>query len=583
MPNQFNDARFGVAPMRSNIQRSNFPIKTKRLFTGNAGDLIPFYWKAVVPGDTIKIDTSAVVRMQTPLYPVFDDAVIDYYYFYVPERIVWDHFKEFIGEDLTSAWESPTEYVQPKTTAPAETGWKVGTIADYLGFRTGTPGIWGQSTLFRSYVKIWNDWFRDENLQDPAMLHTDDRTTTGSNGDTYITDAEKGGKPLKANKIKNDPFVSALPSTQKGLARLIPVSNEVAPVFTAKTNIPMTLDGYSDAAKKMMERGSEGLTWNQMEPLWWGQANPGTWENPPYQIPNLGNHPIVTNYNSWHNDTHVNNGSQGTLGKMVLPVNLFADIQSSIGTINDLRTSIALQQMLEAYRRGGTRYREILASVYQVTIPDSTVQIREYLCGSRIPVNMDQVLQTSATQDGTTPLGETGAFSNTAFKEFSFEKGITEFGYIMGVCVVRRLHASYSQGVPFLSQRQTKWDYFNPYFVHLGEEPIYNKYIFAQGTDEDDEVMGYNERYYMLSYDPNMIMGEFRPDYSETLDAWHYGDNYETLPTLSSEWIQEDKSVFDRTLAVSSGLSHQFMFDFWLDGYAIRPMPAHRIPGLERL
>lgn len=568
MPNQFNDARFGVAPMRSNIQRANFPIKTKRLFTGNAGDLIPFYWKAVVPGDTIKIDTSAVVRMQTPLYPVFDDAVIDYYYFYVPERIIWDHFKEFIGEDLTSAWESPTEYVQPKTTAPEETGWDVGTIADYLGFRTGTPGIWGQSTLFRSYVKIWNDWFRDENLQDPAMLHTDDRTTAGSNGENYITDAEKGGKPLKANKIKNDPFVSALPSTQKGTARLIP-SNPL-PIIARTEWISNNRNSYSvdDTAPMFVQKS----TWNSSDPYY-------------SAIDSIGNatRPIAAERSTGATGFTLGGTGTSDLYTGLVPTNLWADTAYGIGNINDLRTAIALQQMLEAYRRGGTRYREILASIYQVTIPDSTVQIREYLCGSRIPVNMDQVLQTSATQDGTTPLGETGAFSNTAFKEFSFEKGITEFGYIMGVCVVRRLHASYSQGVPFLSQRQTKWDYFNPYFVHLGEEPIYNKYIFAQGTDEDDEVMGYNERYYMLSYDPNMIMGEFRPDYSETLDAWHYGDNYETLPTLSSEWIQEDKSVFDRTLAVSSGLSHQFMFDFWLDGYAIRPMPAHRIPGLERL
>lgn len=570
MPKLLNDAKFGVAPMRANVQRSAFPIGAKRLFTGNRGDLIPFYWKRIVPGDTVKIDTNAVVRMQTPLYPVFDDAVLDYYFFWIPERIVWNHFKEFIGEDTTTAWETPTEYTQPFTTAPATTGWNVGTIADYLGFRTGTPGIKGQSTLFRSYVSIWNNWFRDENLKDPAMLHTGDADTVGSNGTDYINDAEKGGMPLKAAKIKNDPFVSALPSTQKGERALLPiasVSGGYIPVRTRGETIPK-------------------LTENEW-PLTFVKNNDGT-----NVFTNSGSYSLQLKSNAGAPTggmLHAQNSTTASITNTgIKPSNLWADLSAgatigSVGTIRDLRISIAIQQLLEAYARGGTRYREILASIYSVQIPDQTVQIPEYLCGSRIPINMDQVLQTSSTGEGTTPLGETGAFSNTSFSEFSFEKSFVEFGYIMGVCVIRRAHASYSQGVPMLSQRRTKYDYFNPYFVHLGEEPIYNKYIFAQGTSEDDEVFGYGERYFAYRDDPNQIMGEFRPDYAQTLDAWHYGDNYGQLPTLSSGWIDEDKTVFDRTLAVSSANAHQFMFDIYLTGQAIRPMPVHGIPGLTRL
>lgn len=528
--------------------------------------------------------------MQTPLYPVMDNAVLDYYYFWIPERLTWEHFKEFIGEDTTTAWETQPEYVKPITTAP-EGGWNVGTIADYLGFRTGVSNIYGDSALFRAYGLIWNEWFRDENLKDPTMVHLDDANTAGSNGTDYVNDPEKGGYPLKAAKIKNDAFVSALPQTQKGIRALIPLSagRGVAPVFAGEYNqyIPRKLSEYSDYAKDKMKSPIWGTQGTIKSPVWARTDTGGGTisEDNMFNLYDGSNGHTLAMYNATTGAYTGYVSTASTPTAEITPINLWADIGNGIqaGTINDLRTAISIQQLLEAYARGGTRYREILRSIYNTYIPDTTVQIPEYLCGGRIPINMDQVLQTSATGDNTTPLGETGAFSNTAFKEFSFEKGFVEHGYIMGVAVIRRAKATYSQGVPFLSQRRTRYDYFFPQFMNLGEEAIENKYIYAQGTDEDEEVFGYQERYFAYRSEQNMIMGEFRPDYAQSLDAWHYGDNYSELPTLSSGWIDEDKSVFDRTLAVQSSNAHQFLFDIYLTGEAIRPLSVHGIPGLTRL
>lgn len=546
--NRNTQSHFSVNPINLDIQRSKFVRPSSHKTTFNAADLIPIYVDEVLPGDTFKMKMSSVIRMSTPIYPVMDDANMDVYFFFVPNRLVWEHWKEFFGENNTTHWEQPVEYEVPQITAP-KGGWEKGTIADYMGIPTKIDNISVQALPFRAYCKIWNDWFRDQNLKDPAMISLDETTTTGANTGDYVTNAEKGALPLKVAKY-HDYFTAALPEPQKGPEVTISGVQGYVPVTTRT-------EAGNTAAEINMRWNWNGSTANN---LLFGvnraKGADGTSES-----------------------MMVNNGSAQIAGN-ITPANLWVDLGSQNATsINALRQAFAIQRLYEKNARGGTRYIEIIKAHFGVQSPDARQQRSEYLGGTRVPINMDQVVQTSSSGENITPQGNTAAFSLTSFNESMFTKSFTEHGYIIGLACIRTEH-TYQQGIERFWSRKKMLDYYFPTLANLGEQAILNKEIYAQGNATDDEAFGYQEAWAEYRYKPNRVSGAMRSNYQATLDAWHYADKYKSQPILSSEWIDETSANIDRTLAVQSATEDQFIADFYFACEATRPMPLYSIPGL---
>lgn len=543
------NSRFALNPTRLDMSRSRFDRSSSYKTTFNTGDLIPFYVDEVLPGDTFSIDTSKVVRMQTLLTPVMDNIYLDTYFFFVPNRLTWTHWRELMGENTQSAWLPEIEYSVPQITAPAG-GWQVGTIADYMGIPTGVAGLSVNAMPIRAYALICNEWFRDENLTDPLNIPVTDATVTGSNGDVYVTDVAKGGKPFKCAKY-HDYFTSCLPAPQKGPDVTIPVGTlEPVPVITGDdhaypSDITLRFGPYS------------------------GTNVIGT-------VPTPGS-PSVTNSLTTGGRSFV-----GDTGSPVLsPTNLWAQSAgvAQAATINQLRTAFQIQKMYERDARGGTRYIEILKSHFGVTSPDARLQRPEYLGGSRVPININQVVQSSGTAESGTPQGTTAAYSLTTDSHSEFTKSFVEHGFIIGLMVARYDH-TYQQGLERFWSRKDRFDYYWPVFANLGEQAVLNKEIYAQGTDVDDEVFGYQEAWADYRYRPSRVTGEMRSTYAQSLDVWHLADHYETLPSLSDAWIREDAATVNRVLAVSDNLSAQLFCDIYIRCLATRPMPLYSIPGL---
>lgn len=555
--NRNSDGRFATVP-KINIQRARFKRDFKCPTTINEGDLVPIYVDEVLPGDTINMRLNGLIRMSTPLYPVMDTCYMDTYAFFVPCRLLWKHWENLMGQNDNTFWEQTTEYSVPMLNAPAN-GWNVGTIADYMGIPVGVKNIKVNAMPFRAYARIYNEWFRDENLQQPVTCHDDDAYQTGSNGSGDPTDAERGGLPLKVAKY-HDYFTSCLPEPQKGDASTLPISLEQeAPVFTSST---ATVNGPQ--AGMYWKMGATGKTLSETSSGYGPRA-----------IGVAPNDAVGTFYTT-------TSAGNATDANKLYPANLYAavDVKSAI-TINDLRNAIAIQHILEADARGGTRYTEILDHEFGVNSPDARLQRSEYLGGGRIPININQVIQSSGTTS-TSPQGNTAAYSLTTTQSKMCSYSATEHGYIMVLAAIRVEH-SYQQGLARMWSRKNRLDFYHPMLANLGEMAVLNKEIFAQGTAKDDEVFGYQEPWADYRYHPNMITGEMRSKYAQTLDAWHYGDYYEALPTLSAEWIQEPKNLVDRTLAVQSQNAHQFICDFYFDQTWTRPMPIYGIPGLSKI
>ena len=547
------ESHFALNPTRIDISRSTFDRSSSLKTSFNAGDIVPFYVDEVLPGDTFNVKTSKVVRLQTMLTPVMDNIYLDTYFFFVPNRIVWSHWKEFNGENTESAWIPQTEYEVPQIQSP-EGGWQVGTIADYFGLPTGVANLSVNALPFRAYALIMNEWFRDENLQDPLVVPVDDATVIGVNTGTFVTDVAKGGKPYIAAKY-HDYFTSCLPSPQKGPDVTIPVSTSaVYPVVTRSETVdsslltvPMMVDNYSTA-------GSNLNTLNFRKNAS-GSVNPGE-------------------VFSGSNDS--NTGSSN----YVHFNNLWAVEQDPVSaTINQLRMAFQIQKLYERDARGGTRYIEILKSHFGVTSPDARLQRPEYLGGNRVPINVNQIVQQSATEEGTTPQGTPVGLSLTTDTNSDFTKSFTEHGFVIGVMVARYDH-TYQQGVERMWSRKDRFDYYWPVFANIGEQAVKNKEIYAQGTAQDDEVFGYQEAWADYRYKPNRVTGEMRSTYAQSLDIWHLGDDYSALPSLSADWIREDKANIDRVLAVQSSVSNQFFCDIYVKNKTTRPMPMYSIPGL---
>lgn len=561
--NRNTESHFSLLP-RVDISRSRFDRSASVKTTFNTGDIVPFFLEEVLPGDTFNVKTSKVVRMQTLLTPLMDNLYLDTYYFFVPNRLVWQHWKEFCGENTESAWIPETEYAMPQITSPASTGWEVGTIADYFGIPTGVANLSVSALPFRAYALIMNEWFRDENLQDPLVVPVDDATVVGVNSATFVTDVAKGGKPYKAAKY-HDYFTSALPAPQKGPDVTIPVSQGgTYPVYGDGNALMITAGGSTRAwTSKVGGAFNDNITLSGLS----GNKQPGAFGE--------------DNLQAFNND-YIGVGTKGQLGRGTSSGLIAVDDGGvSMATINQLRLAFQIQKFYERQARGGSRYTEVIRSFFGVTSPDARLQRPEYLGGNRVPININQVIQQSGTgsESSSTPQGTVVGMSQTTDTNSDFTKSFTEHGFIIGVMVARYDH-TYQQGLDRLWSRKDKFDFYWPVFANIGEQAIKNKEIYAQGNAEDDEVFGYQEAWAEYRYKPSRVTGEMRSSYAKSLDVWHLADDYSKLPSLSAEWIQEDSSTVNRVLAVSNNLSAQFFADVYVRNLCTRPMPMYSIPGL---
>lgn len=539
------ESRFSSNPTSLDISRSKFIRSSSVKTSFNTGELIPFYVDEVLPGDTFSIDDSKVVRMSTLLTPIMDNLYLDTYYFFVPSRLCWQHWREFNGENTESAWYPTVEYSIPQITAP-EGGWAVGTLADYMGIPIGVDKISVSSLPFRAYALICNEWFRDENLTDPLFVDLSDTTTAGSNGNTS-EDIVKGGKPFKVAKY-HDYFTSCLPSPQKGPDVILPLGDQ-APVYAGRDVDFSHLPGVS------MKLGL-----------------PANGSLPPHN-----SLVAVNTYGDVCYGSSTSDGSSVSGG--LTPINLFTDLSLATGSsINQLRLAFQIQKLYEKDARGGTRYTEILRSHFGVTSPDARLQRPEYLGGSRKPINITQVVQNSATIPDS-PQGNTSAYSATIDSENAFTKSFVEHGFVIGLCCVRYDH-TYQQGIERFWSRKNRFDFYWPVFANIGEQAVLNKEIYAQGNAEDEEVFGYQEAWADYRYKPSRCCGYMRSTAPNSIDVWHLGDHYSSRPSLSDSWIREDGSIVDRVLAVTSAVSHQFFADIFVKNTSVRPMPVYSIPGL---
>lgn len=572
--NRNSESHFAQVP-HAEIQRSRFTRANNHKTTFNMGDLVPIYLDEVLPGDTHQISLSALVRMATPIYPIMDNMFLDTYFFFVPNRLVWEHWREFNGQNSTTHWEQTVDYTIPQIKAPSK-GWNKGTIADYFGLPTYTENISVSALPFRAYCLIWNEWFRDQNLCDPAMVNLDDANVDGTNEGDYVQNAQLGALPLKAAKI-HDYFTSCLPAPQKGPDVTISIDAGMIPVGAGADEHLSggPLSGIQYPINYRAVDKDSPSTWYEFTG---NQNNKGLGMHPK-SLSDGPSHGSPDNYGA--ESVSGSNSTQG-YGYWAIPTNLYANLEGGIGfTINQMRQAFALQRLYERDARGGTRYTEILKAHFGVTSPDARQQRPEYLGGYHMPININQVIQNSGTTE-TSPQGNTAAYSLSTMSRNMVTKSFTEHGYLIGVAVVRQDH-TYQQGIRRMWSRKDRTDFYWPALANLGEQAVLNKEIFAQGTEEDDEVFGYQEAWAEYRYSPSYVTGAFRSnlkDHGGSLDAWHLADYYTELPALSDQWIDESQKTLDRCIAVSSEVENQFLADLYFVNKTTRPMPLYSVPGL---
>lgn len=545
MPSRNTESHFSMLP-RQNIVRSKMDIETTHKTTFNASQLIPVYVdQDILPGDTWSIDMSSVVRMTTPLKPIMDNIYMDIYAFAIPHRLVWEHWKEFNGENKNGAWVASTEYTVPMFTTP-DGGAQTGTLMDYMGIPIGVSNLKFSQLPIRAYCLTWNEWFRDQNVTAPITDYIDDTNRQASN-----TEPTLGGEPLKVYKF-HDYFTSALPEPQKGTAVSIPLG----------TTAPVIGNGIALGLTNGTEEG--GAATKYTDTLLFGSA------------PDKIGADVSTTGTT---DSYI----RGVLGVTTDPdkSGIYADLtQATAATINALRLAATIQQVYEKDARGGTRYTEIIRNHFGVLSPDARLQRPEYLGGKRIPVNIQQIVQQSESSENQY-LGQTGAMSQTADSDHVFTKSFTEHSIVLIMVAIRQDH-TYQQGLERQWSRERRFDYYLPLMANLGEQPILMKEIYATGKDADEDVFGYQERWAEYRYRPSRISGEFRSTYARPLDSWHLGDLYESEPILSTEFLQETDQYINRVIAVNSSEQNQFLGDFFFKMTATRPMPIYSIPGIDR-
>lgn len=517
MVNQFRSVPDAKIP-RSSFDRSH-GIKT----TFDAGKLIPIYVDEALPGDTFNMKMTGFARMATPIFPLMDNIRLETFFFAVPIRLVWDNWQKFNGEQINPG--DSIDFLIPKITDGgliAES-----TLGDYFGLPTGVPLNNVTSLFHRAYALIWNEWFRDENLQNSLTVPTDDGPD--NIGALGIHLPQRRGK-------RHDYFTSCLPWPQKGDSVSIPLGN-TAPVMGDGSPIYIN-DSISKDAR---------IEINSVDGNIYGASL-----NMPNGIARFGK---VT-------DSSL--------------TGLQADLtNATAATINQLRQAFQIQKLQERDARGGTRYTEIIRSHFGVISPDQRLQRPEFLGGGSTPLNITPVAQTSETS-ANSPQGNLSGYGTAAMQGHGFVKSFTEHCILIGL-VNARADITYQQGTPRMFSRRTRYDYYWPALAQIGEQAVLNKEIYTQGSADDDQVFGYQERYAEYRYKPSMITGKFRSNATGSLDAWHLSQDFATLPVLNASFI-EDNPPMDRVLAVPS--EPDFIFDAFFRLKCARPMPLFGIPGL---
>ena len=568
------ESRFSLAPSVSH-PRSTFDRNQKIVTSAEVGKLIPFFVDEVLPGDTFQVDTHAVIRFTPMVSCPLDDIVFDTYYFYVPNRIVYDDWIRFMGESDTSAWTTPPTYKVPKVKAP-DGGWDNGTIADYLGVPTKVSNISVNALPFRAFAKIYDYFFRDENVQDHVNCPTDDVNRNGVNTGNYVTDLHLGGKVPYANKL-HDAFTSCLPNTQKAGSPASVIFGDKIPVHTGA----LTYD-ISNTPSVPIHYEVTNL-YNSAYSLPANQSFVPASKVINAHVLNAGNSES-TDSSDWKASGNVLEAQGSNKDLLMRPNNLYADMSmANVGiSIPELRTAFQVQRFLELLARTGTRYNEAIKAIYDVTVPDYRAMQPEYLGGSRIDINIQQVVNmTAPSATGDDPLGTIGAYSLTNSSGASWTKSFVEAGFVIG-CFVARYRHSYQQSLAKMWTRgEDRTDYFMPVFSNISEQPVYKREICCTGTGTDDDVFGYQEPWFDYRYLPDRISGLCRSNSNSGLDIWHFADYYNEVPTLSDTWMQEDSSNIDRCLAVKQATAgFQFYCDILVNNRATRLLPLYSVPGL---
>jgi len=517
--------KFAMIP-KAEIPRASFTRQFTHKTTFDAGYLVPVYVDEVLPGDTFNLKMTGFARLATPITPIMDNMYLDTFFFFVPNRLIWDNWQKFMGEQIDPG--DSISYVVPQQVSPTN-GYAVGSLQDYMGLPTVGQVQTGRTVSHcafwpRAYNLIWNEWFRDQNLQDSVVVDRDDGPDSASD---YVL--------LRRGK-RHDYFTSSLPWPQKGAAVTLPLGTS-API-TSNTSLSST---------------PLGVKWS---------VDGNTY---PFGTTSAGSGSVTLN---------IPNGPGGS--------GLYADLsQATSATINQLRQSFQVQKLLERDARGGTRYTEIIRAHFGVISPDARLQRPEYLGGGSAPVVINPIAQTSGTgvTGGDTPLANLGAIG-TALSRNGFTQSFTEHGVIIGLASVRA-DLTYQQGLDRMWSRSTRYDFYFPAFAMLGEQAVLNKEIFVTGDSaQDNAVFGYQERWAEYRYKPSQISGLFKSTSAGTIDQWHLAQRFTSLPTLNSTFIQDTPPV-DRVVAVGAEANgQQFLFDSFIDCKTARPMPLYSVPGL---
>ncbi|AXL14570.1 major capsid protein [Microviridae sp.] len=516
--------QFSQVP-KAEIQRSSFDRSFGHKTTFNAGVLYPILCDEALPGDSFNVKMTGFARMATPIFPLMDNLRMETFFFAVPNRLLWDNWEKFNGEQVNPG--DSTDYTIPQLIMDPVNGAAEASLYDYMGVPTKIPGLSISSLHNRAYNLIYNEWFRDQNLQDSMVVDKSDGPDDLAN------------YSLKRRGKRHDYFTSCLPWPQKGDPVSIPLGGQ-APVTGIGTLSPVgpAVLGVRESGNNNPQDYAAAWEANDVAQRVFVELDPSTSATP----------------------------------------NIYADLsQASSFTINDLREAFQIQRLLERDARGGTRYIEIIKSHFGVSSPDARLQRPEYLGGGSSPVNISPVASTVPTGvDPTTPQGNLAAVGTATLHNHGFTKSFTEHCVIIGLVNVRA-DLTYQQGLPRMFSRKTRYDYYWPALAHLGEQAVLNKEIYAQGNATDDDVFGYQERYAEYRYKPSMITGLMRSNADQSLDAWHLSQDFANLPTLSDDFII-DTPPTGRVIAVPT--EPVFIFDSHFNMRCARPMPLYGVPGL---